>query len=143
MKRQRVNNFKPHPLAKKMEARILNVAMIGSGIVNFGGYETPWNHSKRLEELGGVNIVAIVDPLTEKAKEVLSAKLAGSHSHLYGDCKVYADVESALKEKKIHVAFIGRTAAPLPAVIYICKLTLFRCAAILSRYICRRKRFGA
>ena len=84
----------------------LNVAIVGSGVVNFGGFGHPWNHSKRLEDLG-VNIVAIVDPLTDKADERLAEKLAGSHASSYKDCKVYGDIETALKEKNIHVAFIG------------------------------------
>lgn len=86
---------------------LINVAFVGSGVVNFGGFGHPWNHSKRLEELGGVNVVAIVDPLTNKGQEKLAEKLAGSQASSYKDCKVYADIDTALMEKKIQVAFVG------------------------------------
>lgn len=86
---------------------MLHICFVGSGIVNFGGSENPWNHSLRLEQLGGMKVVAIVDPLTEKASEILSQKLAGSSAHYYKDCVVYPDVDSALKEKRFQIAFIG------------------------------------
>ena len=56
---------------------------IGAGGVNFGGVLGPWNHSKRLEELGGVEIVVIADPDLEKARAVLHRKLCGEHAHMY------------------------------------------------------------
>lgn len=85
----------------------LNVCFVGSGIVNFGGSNNPWNHSLRLEKLEGVKIVAIVDPLTERADRILAQKLSGSYAHLYQDCTVYSDIDTALKEKKISIAFVG------------------------------------
>jgi len=39
-----------------------------------------WDHSKQLEQLGGV---AIVDPLVEKARDVLEKKMTGPYAHLY------------------------------------------------------------
>ena len=87
----------------------LDICFVGCGFVNFGEGENPWNHSTRLEELGCVRVVAIIDPLTNKADKVLKEKLAGSHAHLYKDCRIYADIEMALRENNnIKVAFVGK-----------------------------------
>lgn len=87
----------------------LRVCFIGAGAVNFGGAEGPWDHSRRLELLGGVLIVAIVDPDTPKAEAVLQRKLNGSHSALYRECKIFADCTIALKKCQFDVAFVGET----------------------------------
>ena len=92
-----------------MASSSLDLCFIGSGVVNFGGTTHPWNHSLRLEKLGGIRVVAIIDPLTDKAEKILKEKLAGSHAHLYKDCRIYADIETALKENNnIKVAFVGK-----------------------------------
>lgn len=90
-----------------MSVKKLRVCFVGAGAVNFGGAEGPWNHSKRLEQLGGVDVVAIVDLDTKKAKAVLEQKKDGSHSSLYSNCVVYSDCTTALRECKFDVAFIG------------------------------------
>ena len=86
---------------------VVNVLFIGSGAVNFGGAEGPWDHSIRLEKLGGVKVVGIADPDLPKAKAVLAEKLSGKHAHMYKDCMVVGDYADALSMVKPHVAFIG------------------------------------
>ena len=98
----------PNKTKAQQMAEIYNVCFIGAGTVNFGGVPDPWNHSKRLEQLGSVKVVAIVDPLVEKAQKILAAKLAGNHADMYSECKIYGDVQTALQEKTIHVGFIGK-----------------------------------
>ena len=85
----------------------LRLMFIGSGAVNFGGAEGPWDHSRRLEQLRGVKVVAIADPLVSKAEEVLQRKLSEPHADLYRECKVYADYKEALAAVKPDIAFIG------------------------------------
>jgi len=51
-------------------SRPVRVIFIGAGGVNFGGVIGPWNHSKRLEKLGGVEVVAVADPDLKKAYRV-------------------------------------------------------------------------
>ena len=95
----------------------LRLAIVGSGAVNFGGAEGPWNHSKRLEMLGGVEIVAIADPLTEKAKSILEEKLQGEHKDLYKNCVVLASFTDILKfedDRKPHAVFIGTYSLQYP-----------------------------
>ena len=95
----------------------LRLAIVGSGAVNFGGAEGPWNHSKRLEMLGGVEIVAIADPLTEKAKSILEEKLQGEHKDLYKNCVVLASFKDILKfedDRKPHAVFIGTYSLQYP-----------------------------
>ena len=90
------------------DAQVYNVCFVGAGQVNFGYGDHPWNHSKRLEMLGGVNIVAIVDPLVDRAKTILDEKQSGEHAPLYKDCHVYGDLQVAMKKEKIDIAFIGK-----------------------------------
>lgn len=89
---------------------VLRIAFVGSGTVNFGDTEGPWDHSARIERLGGVEVVAIVDPLVDKARAVLERKLAGPHHLLYKDCVVLAscsEVFAMEEERKPQAAFIG------------------------------------
>ena len=85
----------------------LRVCFVGSGSVNFGGAEGPWDHSQRLERLGGVRFVAIVDPLTDKARDVLAQKRSGPFASMYANCQIFADVATALQQTQFDVAFIG------------------------------------
>ena len=61
-----------------------------------------------LEQLGGVEFVAIVDPLVEKARDVLVKKMAGPYAHLYTNCKVLADYKElfSMGDNKPDAAFV-------------------------------------
>ena len=48
----------------------MRIAFLGAGFVNFGTTEGPWDHASRLEKMPGVEVVAIVEPLKEKAEKV-------------------------------------------------------------------------
>ena len=89
------------------ETEVIRVIFIGAGAVNFGGAEGPWDHSKRLEQLGGVHVVGIADPDLPKAHSVLQSKLSGPCADLYKGCVVMADYSEVIKAVKPHVAFIG------------------------------------
>ena len=71
----------------------------------------PWDHSKRLEQLGGVQFVAIVDPLVKKAEEVLKNKKNGPYADLYTSCRVIGDYKElfTLGDDKPDAAFIGES----------------------------------
>ena len=86
---------------------ILKVAFVGSGAINFGGAEGPWDHSERLERIGSVQFVGIVDPLVDKARQVLQAKINASHGNMYSECQVYATAEEMLKEKQPDAVLVG------------------------------------
>lgn len=91
---------------------VLRVLFIGAGAVNFGGAEGPWDHSRRLEELGGVQVVAIADPDLPKARGVLQLKLTGGAAEMYKGCLVVADYLEAIQTTKPQVAFIGKFSHP-------------------------------
>ena len=95
----------------------LKICFVGAGTVNFGGAEHHWNHSLRLEKIGGVSVVAIVDPLAEKARAILKIKKEGTCSSVYEDCEIFSRVADALKAKSFDVAYVG-----MP-----CLLQGFRC----------------
>lgn len=97
--------YRAHVVLVMVELKVL---FVGSGAVNFGGAEGPWDHSKRLEQLGGIRVVAIADPLVTKAQDVLARKLGGPHRSMYHDCRVYADYKEALAAENPDMAFIGR-----------------------------------
>ena len=88
----------------------VRVLFIGAGAVNFGGAEGPWDHSRRLEKLGGVQVVAIADPDLPKARKVLEIKLAGESAAMYKGCLVVASYLEALQTANPQVAFIGEFA---------------------------------
>lgn len=90
-------------------ATTLNIAFVGSGAIHFGGAEMPWDHASRLEIIGGVNIVGIVDPLVEKAKAVLERRRSGKNSHMYQECNIYPDVATYLSTLKTRpdAVFVG------------------------------------
>ena len=58
----------------------LKIAFVGSGHVNFGGAEGPWDHASRLEQMSGISVVAIVDPITDKAETELQKRRCGKKS---------------------------------------------------------------
>lgn len=91
-----------------MSHDIIRAVFVGAGAVNFGGAEGPWDHSRRLEQLEEVQVVAIVDPDLPKARKVLETKLSGPFADRYKDCVVIANYLEALKTAKPHVAFIGK-----------------------------------
>ncbi len=87
--------------------RTLRVLFIGAGGANFGGATGPWDNSKRVEDLGGVRIVAIADPDIPKAQALLKTKRGGTRDQLYSECKVYASYIDAVDATKPDVALIG------------------------------------
>lgn len=97
----------PGPCCADENRKTLRVLFVGSGAVNFGGAEGPWDHAKRLETLGGVKIVAIADPLLEKAERVLKTKLEGPYADLYKDCITVKSFLDAISLTEPDVAFIG------------------------------------
>ena len=87
---------------------MVRILFIGSGAVHFGGAEGPWDHSRRLETLEDVQVVAIADPDLRRATSVLERKLSSPHAAMYADCKLYASYLDALETAKPDVAFIGK-----------------------------------
>ncbi|KAF4317860.1 hypothetical protein BBO99_00007410 [Phytophthora kernoviae] len=83
------------------------VALVGAGAVNFGGPEGPWDHASRLEKLGAI-IVAVVDPITNKAQEKIDARRANKDfAHVWDKTEVYGDLQEMLDAVKPTVVFIG------------------------------------
>ncbi|KAG8755593.1 hypothetical protein FRC14_003823 [Serendipita sp. 396] len=90
-----------------------NVVVIGAGNVNFGSDEGPWNHSYRLEQKIGprLKIVALVDPVFERAADVLQKKRASFVESAYRDTVMYKTIHefaSAMKpDQKPKLILIG------------------------------------
>ena len=113
----------------------LRVLFVGASTVNFGGAPGPWDHSRRLEKLGGVKaspktdlpvgvgvrtehtlswmcliqVIGIADPDVTRAGEILERKLQGPHAHMYTDCEIFSSYQDALGSTRsgVDVAFIG------------------------------------
>jgi hypothetical protein len=88
---------------------MLNVLFIGASTVNFGGAPGPWDHSRRLEKLGGVKVVGIADPDVGRAQDILKLKLQGPHALMYEGCQVFSTYQDAILNTTTHLAFIGMT----------------------------------
>lgn len=85
----------------------LKVAFIGAGSVNFGRGNLPWDHATRLEKIGGVSVIAIVDSEIEKAEHVLQIRRSSvTYGHIYKDCKVLVDLHELIAVRPDAV-FIG------------------------------------
>jgi predicted dehydrogenase len=90
---------------------LLNVAFISAGGVNFGGPEGPWDHASRLEKIGGIEVVAIVEVDLERARKVLEKRRSSDlYGHMYAKTKVYTSVKAMLEDTqhpKPDAVFIG------------------------------------
>jgi len=94
--------------------KVLRVAFIGAGGVNFGGPEGPWDHASRLEQYcghGAAIVTAIVEPDKTRANAALSARQANAkYAHMYNNTKIYSSVADMLaepKEEHPDAVFIG------------------------------------
>lgn len=76
----------------------VTVLFIGAGNVNFGSPEGPWNHSRRLERKLGdrLRVVGIVDPVQERARDVLAVKARSPEAAAYADTAIFPSVQSAI-----------------------------------------------
>lgn len=80
---------------------IVTVLFIGSGEINFGSPEGPWNHSKRLEDLLGsrLQVLGVVDPDTSRAQERLKDKANDAIEEIrsaWSQAQVWRDVNEAV-----------------------------------------------
>ena len=69
--------------------------------------------------------MAIVDPLVEKAEEVLKEKKDGPYAHLYTNCKVMADYKElfSLGDDKPDAVFIGKCCVILCVISFVWSLS--------------------
>ena len=89
------------------QGKMLRIAFIGTGGVNFGGAEGPWDHATRLEKLGGLTIVGLADPDIARAEQVLAQRRSGAAGHLYAETRVFGDFHEMIRLAKPDAVFIG------------------------------------
>ncbi|KAK3100214.1 hypothetical protein FSP39_016423 [Pinctada imbricata] len=89
-----------------MTSEVLRLGFIGAGAINFGRHPLPWDHASRLETIGGIDVVCIVDPDTAQAERVLKARKESAHSACYKNCKLFKEL-SGLISLKPDAVFIG------------------------------------
>ncbi|KAF9069944.1 putative oxidoreductase C terminal-domain-containing protein [Rhodocollybia butyracea] len=72
-----------------------NVVFVGAGNIMFGSDEGPWNHSFRFEHKLGrrLKVIALIDPATERAKEVLRKKCDSFVISAYENTRVYKNFD--------------------------------------------------
>jgi predicted dehydrogenase len=64
-------------------------------------------HATRLEQIGGIDVIAIVDPDTKLAESVLKTRLSSKkHGHHYANCKLLSHFKDLIALKPDAV-FIG------------------------------------
>ncbi|TPX68555.1 hypothetical protein SpCBS45565_g03101 [Spizellomyces sp. 'palustris'] len=78
----------------------LRVAFVGAGGINFGTVEGPWNHSTRLEQTLGNNLLvtAIIDPAPPRRHQVLEFKRLSSAGPSYEHTKEYDSLPAYLHD---------------------------------------------
>lgn len=90
-----------------MSQAVLKIGFVGAGAIHFGRPEVPWAHASRLEKIGGLEMVGIVDPDTCRSDEVLKERLASrDYGHMYTNCRLLTDYRELLAMKP-DVVFIG------------------------------------
>ncbi|OWF46463.1 uncharacterized protein UNK4.17-like isoform X3 [Mizuhopecten yessoensis] len=90
-----------------MSKTTLKIGFVGAGAIHFGRPEVPWDHASRLEKIGGIEVIGIVDPDTRRSDEVLKERLASpEHGHMYTHCRLLTDYRELLGMKP-DVVLIG------------------------------------
>ena len=88
-------------------AKNLKIGFVGAGAIHFGRRTLPWAHATRLEQIGGIEVIAIVDPDTKLAESVLKTRLSSKkHGHHYANCKLLSHFKDLIALKPDAV-FIG------------------------------------
>lgn len=87
-------------------SRVLRLGFVGAGAVNFGG-SGPWDHASRLEKIPLLEVVAIADVDTEKAKRALETRKRGARGDMYEHCQIYATSAEMLEKEQLDAVFIG------------------------------------
>ena len=95
-------------MSGERNSKRLRVAFVGAGPANFGGGVGPWDHASRLERLGGVEVVAIADPWTERSRQALKQRSSGEHASLYTHCRLFDGHESLLaSDVEVDLVFVA------------------------------------
>lgn len=90
-----------------MEKQSLKIGFVGAGAIHFGRADLPWAHATRLEKMGQINVLAIVDPDTKVADSILKEKLSSDRTkQFYQDCKLLTHFKDLIALKPDAV-FIG------------------------------------
>ncbi|KAK3608320.1 hypothetical protein CHS0354_030770 [Potamilus streckersoni] len=90
-----------------MEVKPLRVGFIGAGAIHFGKPMVPWDHASRLENVGGFEVIGIVDPDQKRATNVLEERLSSpGKRQFYQNCQLLSNSDELLNMKP-DVVFIG------------------------------------
>lgn len=80
-----------------MSERVLKIGFVGAGAINFGRAHLPWDHASRLEQLGGVDVIGIVDLDEKLASSILEKRQASKYGHYYKNCKIFKNYRSLIE----------------------------------------------
>jgi len=86
--------------------KVIKVAFVGAGGVNFGGHGNAWDHASRIEKIPNVKVVGIAELNKERGEEVL-AKRRFKHPEFYETTRLFADYRDMLRETKPDAVIIG------------------------------------
>lgn len=90
-----------------MAERVLKIGFIGAGAINFGRPHLPWDHASRLEQIGDIDVVGIVELDEKLATEVLQTRQSSAkYGCIYKNCKIFKNYKDLIKLQPDAV-FIG------------------------------------
>jgi len=88
--------------------KIIKVAFIGAGAVNFGGHGNAWDHASRVEKMPNVTVVGIAELIISRAQEALAMRRSKSEAnHIWEHTRLFTDYREMIKETKPDAIFIG------------------------------------
>lgn len=89
------------------ETRVLKIGFLGAGAINFGRSNLPWDHASRLEQLGGIDVIGIVELDEKLAGNVLQKRQSSAkYGHYYKNCKILSNYKDLITMRPDAV-FIG------------------------------------
>ena len=90
-----------------MTDRVIKIGFIGAGAINFGRSHVPWDHASRLEQIGGIDVVGIVELDEKLATSVLQTRQSSAKNGcFYRNCKIFKNYKDLIALKPDAV-FIG------------------------------------
>ena len=87
--------------------KIVRLAFIGGGHVNFGGGEGPWDHASRFEQMPGVVCVGVADVDIHRAQDAIGTRQTGLQRKAWANCQPFSDWRQMVQKLRPDAVIVG------------------------------------